>query len=142
MRMSVTFRAVPFSHPMTEKSAVADRNRCGYSGAMQSLNLKLVLSGRKDRLWLRKRYCLRAGLSLDRHPRRRGFGYVGYYVVIPASLPADRALRAARAFKARGKLLKLGHVARVLCAHAGKPVGPWPQTVRSDLRQSAQRHAV
>ena len=47
-----------------------------------------------------------------------------YKVGIPAELPKERALRIARAMKARRKLLKLMHVANALCKYAGRPTGP------------------
>lgn len=90
---------------------------------MHNRSPKLVLNCRKDRLWLRKRYCQRLGLPLRKHPRRRKFGYVGCYVDIPSEFSIERALRAARALKSQSKLLKLGHVAGALRIHAGKPEG-------------------
>ena len=83
-----------------------------------------MIGGRKDRLALRRRFCARNRLFLEPVNERPRFGYMHYKVRIPAELPKERALRIARAMKARRKLLKLTHVANALCKYAGRPTGP------------------
>lgn len=83
-----------------------------------------MIGGRKDRLALRKRFCARNGLLVLPANRRLKFGYAHYKVSIPADLSKGRALRIARAIKARRKLLKLTHVANALNKYAGRPTRP------------------
>jgi len=89
-----------------------------------------MIGGRKDRLFLRKRFCARNRLLVEPVNRRLEFGRVHYKVSIPADLGKDRALRIARAMKARRKLLKLTHVANALCKYAGRPTGPKAERFR------------
>lgn len=95
-----------------------------------SIATNCMIGGRKDRLALRRRFCARNRLLLEPVTRRRKFGYLHYKVRIPAELPKDRALRIARAMKARRKLLKLTHVADALCKYAGRPTGPKAKRLR------------
>jgi len=89
-----------------------------------------MIGGRKDRLFLRKRFCARNGLLIEPVRRRLKVAYAHYKVSIPADLPKDRALRIVRAIKARRKLLKLVHVANALSNYAGRPTGPKAKRLR------------
>ena len=88
---------------------------------VQSQLPKLVIIGRKDKLWLRKRFCERSGLRLT--ATRQGYlrvGFAAYRVDLPEHLPKARAVQIARTMRTSRKLLKLGHVVSRLLAHADR----------------------
>jgi len=81
----------------------------------------VVLQGRRDRLWLPKRFCEHSGLRLTRISRRSlRFGAAAYEIEIPADLSGGRAFQIARRIRASRKLLRLGHLANRLLAHCGR----------------------
>jgi hypothetical protein len=83
-----------------------------------------AVGGRKDRLTLRKRMCRNTGLILLPTRTRLNFGRIQFVIAIPEGYSKARAIRVARAFKARPKIYKLSHVAQALCDYASRPVGP------------------
>lgn len=91
-----------------------------YKRTVETTKTQYGLRDRNDRIWLRKRVCERAGLIVhEQTSQHLRFGWRAYLVEIPDHLPKRRAVRLALKLRRRIKLLRLGHLANGLLAHAG-----------------------
>jgi len=106
------------------KANIADVEREPLYGTMDLILTNCAVRGRKDKIWLRKRFCARNGLILIPSPSPVMFGFLAYLIGIPKDYRRDRAIRVARVIYARPRLLRLTHVADALCRTVGRRIMP------------------
>lgn len=100
---------------------VAGASLSRISAPMDAPKRQLGFRGRSNGIWLRKRICERAGLIVSKRSNRHlQFGWRAYFVEIPDHLPSGRAVRLALRLRRHRRLLRLGHVANRLLAHAAR----------------------